>query len=49
MSNGRGWGFPAGDGWDFGAPQAKFSFNPDENFAGFRRGERQQVEMLLSP
>jgi hypothetical protein len=48
MSDGRGWGFPAGgDGWNFGAPHAKSSSNPDENFAGFGRGERQRVNMLL--
>jgi hypothetical protein len=35
-----------GDGWNFSAPQAKFSFNPDENFARFKRGERQRVKML---
>ena len=38
-----------GGGWNFGAPQAKFSSNPDENFTGFRREECQRVGMLLVP
>jgi hypothetical protein len=35
-----------GDGWNFGAPLAKFPSNLKENFVGFGRGERQRVEML---
>jgi hypothetical protein len=40
-------GFLPGGGWNFGAPQAKISSNPKENFTGFGHGERQRVEMLL--
>jgi hypothetical protein len=31
--------FCRGDGWNFGAPQAKFSSNPDENFADLGVGK----------
>jgi hypothetical protein len=39
-----------GNGWNFSAPHAKFTSNPEVNyFAEFERGERHRVEMLLRP
>jgi hypothetical protein len=36
-----------GDGWNFGAPHAKVSSNHALFIAGFGRGERQRLEVLL--